>query len=99
MVRKIFPMLLSIWGWICLSVAFYYTALYFVGYSDPYRNEFWEGVYYAWMFGSISWILLPIITLVALRKLSLRFRISINLPVGLALIYLCSYLIYLIVKT
>jgi len=98
MVRKATAIILSIWGWLCLSIAFYYTGLYFIERTNSSRGEYWEGVGYAWLLGVITWVALPVVTAFSWRKLNRKFIIIVNLPVSIAFIYFCFYLVAIIVN-
>jgi len=95
MIRKSICIILSIWGWVCLGIMFYYTSLFFVRAHDPYRHEYWQGVAFGWLFGVITWIALPAVSIFWHKNLPRLFLLLTNIPSAIALIYLFAYLVSL----
>jgi len=91
MARKIAAVLLSLWGWICLGLVFYYTYLYYSSPVNPSRDEYWGGVGLGWAFGLITWLGLPTLTIMLRKEFGRTLSALLNIPVFIALIYLLWY--------
>jgi len=94
MVRKISAVGLSLWGWVCLGIAAYYTYLYYSNPLNPIREECWEGVGLGLGFGLITWLGLPTLTIMLRKEFGRTFSAILNIPVVLAFICLSWFLFH-----
>lgn len=91
MIRKVITITLALWGWACLSVMFYYTALFFINPHYSWHSEYWQGAAWFWMFGLLTWVLQPILSIVWRKNLSRIFLTVVNAPVFIAFFYFGCY--------